>query len=95
MNLELLRSKYKKQIIDIANECHVNNIRVFGSVARGDAQENSDVDFLVHLEPEAGFSIGGLYWQLEALLGCKVDIVPDNSIHWAIRERILNEAVPL
>jgi uncharacterized protein len=95
VNIELLRQKYKKQIIAIAEKCHVGNIRVFGSVARGDARADSDIDFLVHIEPDAGFSIGGLYWQLEELLGCKVDIVPDTSIHWAIRERILKEAVPL
>jgi predicted nucleotidyltransferase len=95
MNLEILRQKYKKQIMAIAKNCHVGDIRVFGSVARGDARDDSDVDFLVHVEPEAGFSVGGLYWQLEELLGCKVDIVPDSSIHWAIRDRILKEAVPL
>lgn len=95
MNLETLRQTYKEQIIALAKNCHVGNIRVFGSVARGDAREDSDVDFLVHIEPNAGFSLGRLYWQLEELLGCKVDIVPDSSIHWTIRERILKEAVPL
>lgn len=95
MNLDILRRDYKTQILTIAHKCHVGNIRVFGSVARGDEREDSDIDFLVHVEPEAGFSIGGLYWQLEELLGCKVDIVPDSSIHWAVRERILKEAVPL
>jgi len=71
------------------------NIRVFGSVARGNAKEDSDIDFLFHPEPGAGFSIGGFYWQLEELLGCKVDVIPDTCIHWAIRSRILNEAMPL
>lgn len=95
MNLETLRKQYKKQIMAIAKKCHVSHIRVCGSVARGDAHKNSDIDFVVHIEPGAGFSIGGLYWKLEKLLGCKVDIIPDTSIHWTIRERILKEAVPL
>jgi predicted nucleotidyltransferase len=53
------------------------------------------VDFLVHPQPGAGFSIGRLYWQLEELLGCKVDIILDTSIHPVIREQVLKEAVLL
>jgi uncharacterized protein len=95
LDIETLRRNYKEQIISTAKKCHVGNVRVFGSVARGDANEDSDIDFLVHIEPGAGFSIGGLYWQLEELLGCKVDIVSDTSLHWTVRDKILNEAIPL
>jgi predicted nucleotidyltransferase len=49
----------------------------------------------VHPLPGAGFSIGGLGWQLEELLGRRVDIVLDTSIHHHIKDRILNEAQPL
>lgn len=95
MNLRTLRTKYKREILAIAELCHAENIRVFGSVARNDAKTNSDIDFLVHMQPGAGFSLGGLQWRLEELLKQKVDIVPDTSLHHSIREKILSEAVPL
>ncbi len=95
MHLSVLRQKYKEPILNIAKICHVSNVRIFGSVARGEENDASDIDFLVHIEPEAGFSIGGLYWRLEELLGCPVDVVSDNSLHPVIRDKILQEAVPL
>lgn len=95
MDIETLRTKHKSRILEIAKDCHVENIRIFGSVARGDAGVESDVDFLVHPKPGAGFSIGGFYWQMEELLECPVDVVLDTSVHWALRERIFKEAVPL
>ncbi len=95
MNLTTLRTKYKHEILDIARLCHAENIRIFGSVARGEATKTSDIDFLVHMQPGAGFSIGGLQWRLEELLKHKVDVVPDTSLHHLLREKILEEAVPL
>jgi predicted nucleotidyltransferase len=95
MNLMTLRTKYKREILAIAETCHAENVRVFGSVARNEATADSDIDFLVHMQPGSGFSLGGLQWRLEALLKQKVDIVPDTSIHHSIREKILSEAVPL
>jgi len=95
MNLSVLRTKYKHEILRIARSCHAENIRVFGSVARNEENDTSDIDFLVHMQPGTGFSIGGLQWRLEALLNQKVDIVPDTSIHPSIREKILSEAVAL
>jgi predicted nucleotidyltransferase len=95
MNLKTLRTKYKREILVIAELCHAENVRVFGSVARNEATVDSDIDFLVHMQPGSGFSLGGLQWRLEALLKQKVDIVPDTSIHHSIREKILSEAVPL
>lgn len=94
MDLKILR-QYKPQILEIAKECAIENIRVFGSVARGEATEDSDIDLLVHVLPEAGLKIGRFQWKLEALLACKIDIVPDSSLHWYIRERVLQEALPL
>lgn len=95
MNLITLRTKYKHDILAIAQLCHAENVRVFGSVARNEATKSSDIDFLVHMKPGSGFAIGGLQWRLEELLNQRVDIVPDTSIHHSIREKILSEAVAL
>jgi predicted nucleotidyltransferase len=94
MDLETLR-QYKPQILEIAKQCSIDNIRVFGSVARGNAHAHSDIDFLVHVQPETGLKLGRFHWQLEELLVCNVDVVPDNSVHWYIRERVFQEAIPL
>ncbi|MFZ1415066.1 MAG: nucleotidyltransferase family protein [Defluviicoccus sp.] len=91
------RLKEKRQeILRIAAEHGAHNVRVFGSVARGEADENSDIDLLVAFE--AGRSLldhAGLWLDLQELLGCKVDVVSDGGIKPRIRERVLKEAVPL
>jgi len=72
------------------------NVRLFGSVARGEAGEKSDIDLLVEFEP--GRSLldhAGLMVELEELLGRKVDVVSEQSLYWLIRRRILKEARPL
>ena len=74
----------------------MSNPRIFGSTARGDASASSDVDFLVTLE--AGrtlFDLGAFWHQLEELLGREVDVVPDDSLDPAVRERVLAEAIAL
>ena len=69
------------------------NVRVFGSVARGEAGPNSDVDFLVDAGPNrSAFFPAGLLADLEEALGCKVDVLTENSLHWYIRDRVLQEA---
>ena len=88
MNLQTLRTKYKKDILEIAAICNAESIKVFGSVARGDNDNDSDIDFLVHMKPNTG-------WRLEKLLGRKVDVVPDTYLHWSSRDQILKEAVAL
>lgn len=96
MDLETLRTKYKTQILEIAARNHVENVRIFGSVARGEARENSDVDFLVHAMPDSDmFTIGGFYSDLEDLLPCKIDIVFDTGINWYMKDAVLNEAVKI
>jgi hypothetical protein len=68
---ELIREK-RREILDIAAKHGAYNVRLFGSVARGEADEASDVDILVELEPERSlFDLGGLLMDLEALLGCQ------------------------
>lgn len=96
ITLEELRSKYKPQILELAKKHGVTHIRVFGSVARGEAEEGSDVDFLIHILPNTDLmDIGGLHWRLEELLSTKVHFVMDGSISPYMVERVLNEAVAL
>lgn len=67
-----------------------------GSVARSEADEHSDIDFLVELEPgRTLFDLGGLQYELEQLLGCRVDVVTVKGLKARIRDRVLREAVPL
>jgi len=69
---------------------------VFGSMSRGDADENSDVDLLVTLSPgTSALALGGLLRDAEDLLGRRVDVVTEASLHPALRERVLADAVPL
>ena len=92
---QLLKDK-RAEILRIASAHGANNVRVFGSVARGEADRESDVDFLV--EMEAGRSLldlGGLQMELESLLGCRVDVVTTRGLSARIRERVLREAVPV
>ena len=71
-------------------------MRVFGSVARGGVDEQSDIDFLVDLEPgRTLLDLGGLQYDLEQLLGYRVDVVTERGLKPRIRERVLREAVLL
>ena len=71
-------------------------MRIFGSAARAQAKRASDIDFLVETTPNtsAWFPVG-LILDLENLLGCKVDIVTERALHWYIRDKVLQEALPL
>jgi uncharacterized protein len=92
---ELLRSK-REQIMRLAESHGAHNVRVFGSVVRGEAGPESDIDLLIDLE--AGRSLlqhAALLVELEDLLGRKVDIVTERSLRPHVRERILSEAQPL
>ena len=88
--------KHKEQILTLAARYGASNIRVFGSVAKGTADKNSDVDFLVELEADRSlFDLGGLLMDLQSLLHRKVDIVTEKGLHWYIRDKILKEAKSL
>jgi len=92
---ELLEAK-KEEILRIASKHGARNVRVFGSVARGEAGPESDVDLLVEVGPgRTPFFPGGLIADLEDLLGKKVQVVTQEDLHWYIRDRVLEEAVPL
>jgi predicted nucleotidyltransferase len=86
----------RAEILAAARKRGARNVRIFGSVARGDAGPDSDVDILV--EFESGRSLldhAGLMLDLSELLGCKVDVVTDRGLRPRIRDRVLLEAVPL
>ena len=96
MNLEELRSKYKPQILAITNKYGAENIRVFGSVARGDAGPDSDVDFLVKFGPRTTFfKSSAMAEELEELLHTKVDLVSERGISKYIENHVLDEATNL
>jgi len=92
---ELLQAN-RERILQTAAKYGAYNIRVFGSVARGEADASSDVDFLVEMEPGRSlFDLGGLLMDLQELLNCKVDIVTEKGLRERIRERVLREAISL
>ena len=96
MKLDRLLEEKREEILSIASEHGARDVRVFGSVARGEADRESDVDFLVELEPGRSLlDLGGLRMELEALLGCRVDVVTEGGLYWLIRRRIIKEAQPL
>lgn len=92
---ELLKEK-REEILAIAAKHGAYNVRIFGSVARGEARPDSDVDFLVDVGANRSpWFPAGLMLDLQDLLQRKVDIATENSFHWLISDRVLKEAVPL
>ena len=93
---DLLADK-REEILKIAEKHGASNVRVFGSVARGEAREDSDVDFLVDWDYSRISSWGGvgLSIDLEDLLGRPVDVGGADELHWYIKEQVLKEAVLL
>ena len=95
IDLEKVRRR-RADIQRIAAEYGARNVRVFGSVARGDAGPASDVDVLVEFEPGRSLlDLIGLAQDLEDLLGCRVDVVSEGGISPYLKDDILGEAVPL
>lgn len=96
MSLEKLLQTKREDILRTAAKYGAYNVRVFGSVARGEADEKSDIDLLVDMEKGRSlFDMGGLLTDLEDLLGCKVDVITEDSLRARIRERVLKEAIAL
>ena len=93
--VENLQAK-RAEILRVASAHGAAAVRVFGSVARGEAGPHSDVDLLVRMEPGRSLLDHVALWQeLEDLLGCKVDVVSEKALHRLIRQQVLDEAVPL
>ena len=97
MKLQKLLQNKRQEIIDIADKHGAYNVRIFGSVARGEETSTSDIDFLVDydLNKITPWFPGGLLVDLEDLLGCKVDVVTEQGLHDWIREQILQQAIKL
>ena len=92
---DVLKEK-RDDILRLAERRGARNVRVFGSVARGDSGADSDVDFLVELNQETTLLQHiALIRELGDLLGCKVDVVSERGLRRRIRDRVLREAVPL
>jgi uncharacterized protein len=93
--VNLLRQK-RKAILQIAAKNGAKRVRVFGSVARGEAREDSDVDFLVEFEEDRSLlDHSRLILDLEELLGRKVHVLTHGSLHSVIRDQVMAEARPL
>jgi predicted nucleotidyltransferase len=94
--LESLLLSHREQIIQTAREHGAYDVRIFGSVARGEARSDSDIDFLVKLESGRSLlELARLLRELQALLGRKVDIVTEAGLRPRIRPQVLREARPL
>ncbi|MGD2158798.1 MAG: nucleotidyltransferase family protein [Anaerolineales bacterium] len=92
---ELLIEK-RDQILQLAEKHCARNVRVFGSVARGESRSKSDIDFLVDMEPGRSIlDLGGLLVDLQRLLEVEVDVVTEKGLRPRIRERVLRESVTL
>lgn len=92
---DIVREK-REEILAIARKHGAFNVRVFGSVARGEADEKSDIDLLVDLDAERSlFDLGALVVELNETMGHHVDVVTERGIRGRIRDRIVGEAVAL
>ena len=97
MGIDEILGDKREEILRIAAKHGVTSIRVFGSVARGDAGPESDVDFLIEAvsAQRTPWFPAGFILDLEELLGRRVDVASEEGLHWYIRDRILQEARPL
>lgn len=87
---------HREEILRIAARHGATNVRVFGSVARGTAGPDSDLDLLIDVGPKTSpWFPGGLIVDLEELLGCNIDVATEKTLHRRIRDRVLAEARPL
>lgn len=92
---ELVKQK-RTDILQIARQHGARNVRLFGSIARGEARPDSDIDVLVEFEPgRTLLDRIGMIQDLEDLLGRKVDVVTEKALHHLIRHQVLAQAVPL
>ena len=96
MDLQALLKQQRDQVLETAARYGAYDVRVFVSVARGEADAASDIDLLVKLEPGRSLmDLGGLLYDLQNLLGTSVDVVTEKGLRLRIREQVRREAVPL
>jgi predicted nucleotidyltransferase len=88
--------EHREAIIELAVKHGATDVRVFGSAARGEADELSDIDFLVRMMPGRSlFDLGALLMDLQDLLGRRVDVVTERGLTPRMRDRVLRDAVPV
>lgn len=88
--------EHREEIIELATKHGATDVRVFGSAARREADELSDIDFLVRMMPGRSlFDLGALLMDLQDLLGRRVDVVTERGLRPRMRERVLRDAVPV
>jgi predicted nucleotidyltransferase len=93
---QLFLRSHRSKILETAHRYGARRVRVFGSVARGTADDRSDIDFLIDLAPDRSLmDVGGMVYELRQLLGRDVDVVTENGLRSRIREQVLSEAVEL
>lgn len=86
----------REDIRRIATDHGAVNVRVFGSVARGEATHDSDLDLLIDVGPRtSSWFPAGLILDLEKLLDCRVEVVTEKALNSDLRERVLGEAIPI
>ena len=91
-----LIEQHRSEILALAEKRGITDVRVFGSMARGDANEASDVDLLVTLPAgKSGLALGGLLMDVQDLLGRRVEVVTEPALHPLLRTRVLLESIPL
>jgi uncharacterized protein len=96
MGVEELLKEKREEILKIAATYGVRNIRIFGSVARGEADESSDIDLLVDMDSDRSLlDVTAFLADIRDLLRRRVDVVSEKGLYWLIRRRILKEAKPL
>ena len=96
MGLDRILAKHRSDILKIAAKYGAENVRVFGSMARGDERPDSDLDLLVVFQNgRTLMDHSGLIVDLQDLLGRKVDVTSERALHWYIRDRILDEAIAI
>ena len=96
MTLEELRSQHRNQIVELAQKRGAHNVRVFGSLARGDQRTDSDIDFVVDFEPGRSLlDLTGLWLDLERALGCHVDVVSSRGLRPRVAAEVMRDAIPL
>jgi predicted nucleotidyltransferase len=92
---ELIREN-RAAILQLAGRYGASNVRIFGSVARGDTTTDSDLDLIVRFEPSRSLlDHGGLVMDLRELLGIRVDVIDEDAMRSRFREHVMREAIPL
>ncbi|MBS1250081.1 MAG: hypothetical protein MAG431_01670 [Chloroflexi bacterium] len=96
MDAKMLIEEKREEILKTTSKHGAYNVRIFGSVARGDDRDDSDFDFLVDMESGRSLlDLGGLLMDLQTILGNDVDVVTEKGLRSRIRKRVLSEAIPL